>query len=285
MNLIDEKKAYVFGCLYGYDDYKENTKKILKYHFNDHFTEITEELCEEYRNVDYSMLEGILRLDFLRGFFDNCGKIFKDKISMPVSRLSSEMLEVIDSEHEDGVWYGINGFEFLSQIYYKDAYYFRIETRKFLDDMSNPHSTMEGVPCFNWLKTLENAVEPFKNRVSDTGFDLTIVSKTKEINGVCYYDTGIQVCPPHGFYFEIVGRSSISKTGWMLANNIGIIDASYRGNIIVALVKVNPEAEEIKLPMRIVQLIPRELVIMNALEVKKIEKTTRGDKGFGSSGN
>jgi len=154
-------------------------------------------------------------------------------------------------------------------------------------DISIHKSTFQSpnsIPEFKWKRTLENAVEPTKNIPSDSGYDLTVISKIKELNGVCYYDTGICVEPPTGFYFDVVGRSSISKTGWMLANNIGIIDATYRGSIIVALVRVNDNADEIKLPMRLVQMIPRSLILMNNIEVDSLSDTVRGSGGFGSSG-
>ena len=82
----------------------------------------------------------------------------------------------------------------------------------------------------------------------------------------------------------MVGRSSISKTGWALANSIGIIDSSYRGSIIVALIKTDPSALELQLPCRIVQIIPRQLILMEAIEVDSLDDTERGEKGFGSSG-
>ncbi len=134
------------------------------------------------------------------------------------------------------------------------------------------------------MKTREDAIAPTKNRFSDSGYDLTVLSKIKESNGVIYYDTGIAVEPENGYYFEIVGRSSISKTGWMVANNIGIIDASYRGSIIVALVRVNQTADEITLPMRLVQMIPRKLIFMEGVEKMSLSDTKRGTGGFGSSG-
>ena len=70
----------------------------------------------------------------------------------------------------------------------------------------------------------------------------------------------------------------------MLANNIGIIDSSYTGTIIVALVKIDPVALDIELPCKLVQLIPRKLILMEAVEVDSLEDTERGSNGFGSSG-
>ena len=111
------------------------------------------------------------------------------------------------------------------------------------------------------------------------------MKKVKEENGVAWFDTGIAVEPPEGYYFELVGRSSISKSGYMLANNIGIIDDSYRGSILVALVKINPSAPDLELPCRLVQLIPRQLVLMEPKEVDELSDTIRGTGGFGSSGS
>ena len=106
----------------------------------------------------------------------------------------------------------------------------------------------------------------------------------KEENGMILYDTGIAVQPPMGYYFELVGRSSISKTGYIVANSIGIIDASYTGSLKVALIKVNKDAPDIQLPARIVQLIPRQLIHLDAIEVEDLNDTTRAEGGFGSSG-
>ena len=53
------------------------------------------------------------------------------------------------------------------------------------------------------------------------------------------YDTGIQVKPQYGYYFEIVPRSSLSKSGYILANSIGIIDPSYSGNLYIVLIKID----------------------------------------------
>ena len=138
---------------------------------------------------------------------------------------------------------------------------------------------------FKYKKTLLQAVAPKKGHPSDSGFDLYLVEKIKEDNGVHWYDTGIAVEPPEGYYFEVVGRSSISKSGFMMANNIGIIDQSYRGSLKVALVKVNDQAPDLDLPCRLVQLIPRQYVHLDPVEVEDLSETVRGDGGFGSTGS
>ena len=101
------------------------------------------------------------------------------------------------------------------------------------------------------------------------------------------YTTGIRVKPSLGFHCEIVGRSSISKTGHMLANNIGIIDSDYRGEIMVCLIR-RENTPPLQLPAKIIQLIVRQTCNLPAQQVGTIEfysnPTARGEGGFGSSG-
>lgn len=136
---------------------------------------------------------------------------------------------------------------------------------------------------FKFKLTDENAVEPTKGHMSDSGFDLTLIKEEKRVGDVVYYNTNVQVVPPHGYYFDLVPRSSMSKSGYMIANSVGIIDQNYRGNIIVALRKVDAKAEDIKLPNRCVQLIPRQWIPMKGVKCDNVDITTRNEGGFGST--
>ena len=85
-------------------------------------------------------------------------------------------------------------------------------------------------------KLREDAVIPQKAHTTDTGYDLWILDKHKELdNGVVMYSTGLQIQPPWGLYFEIVPRSSIIKSGYIQANSIGVVDSGYRGELFVPL--------------------------------------------------
>ncbi len=137
---------------------------------------------------------------------------------------------------------------------------------------------------FRWVKIHENAVAPTKGRVSDSGYDLTLIDKVKEVGLVTFFDTGIQIQPGFGWYFDLVPRSSISKTGYMLANSVGIIDRTYTGNVLVPLIKIDQDRPNLELPARIVQLIPRPIIHGQWQQVDSFEATERGAGGFGSSG-
>ena len=147
-------------------------------------------------------------------------------------------------------------------------------------------------PILKIYKVDEKAVIPSKNNYSDAGLDLTIISENKRLNSdTILYDTGIKIEIPNGYYVEIVPRSSISRSGYMLANSIGIIDQGYTGNLYVALRKINNECEDLVLPYKCCQIIMKKQIYpkiiirddTNNTEIK-IQDTSRGEGGFGSTG-
>jgi deoxyuridine 5'-triphosphate nucleotidohydrolase len=130
-----------------------------------------------------------------------------------------------------------------------------------------------------------NAVIPSKSSYSDAGYDLTIIKVSKILNSnTVLYDTGIKLNIPNGYYVEIVPRSSISRSGYMLANNVGIIDQGYRGNLFIALIKINKECDDLVLPWKCCQMIVKKQ-IYSKLIISSDELTTssRGIGGFGST--
>ena len=130
----------------------------------------------------------------------------------------------------------------------------------------------------------DRAQLPKKSHHSDSGFDLTLIEKTKQIGNVILYETGVKIAPPTGIYFDMVPRSSIIKSGYILANSVGVIDNEYRGTIKVPLIKVDETKPELELPCRLVQLIPRLVLDIQPTQVERFEEeTVRGDGGFGST--
>ena len=76
---------------------------------------------------------------------------------------------------------------------------------------------------------------PQRAHADDVGFDLTAWRVERPRPRLFAVDTGISVQPSAGFYCEVVPRSSIVKSDFMMANSIGIIDPGYRGHILVML--------------------------------------------------
>lgn len=91
---------------------------------------------------------------------------------------------------------------------------------------------------------------------------------------------------PHAFW--LVPRSSISKTPWTIANSMGLIDGTYRGEIRAALHCNAPAASirdwhKIRLTqLATASLIPWEQVLI--VDELPGPDTERGEGGFGSSG-
>jgi deoxyuridine 5'-triphosphate nucleotidohydrolase len=128
------------------------------------------------------------------------------------------------------------------------------------------------------------AIVPKKERVSDSGYDLTLIYEKKRIGEVVLYGTGVTVEPPQGWYFDVVPRSSIIKLGYIIGNSVGVIDRAYRGEVLVPLIKVDKLAPDLELPARVAQLIPRPIVHFEVSERAALTLSHRGQGGFGSSG-
>jgi deoxyuridine 5'-triphosphate nucleotidohydrolase len=125
---------------------------------------------------------------------------------------------------------------------------------------------------------------PSKVRISDSGYDVWLLAERKRVGQVVLYGTGLAVEPPSGWYFDVVARSSLIKTGYIVANSVGVIDRAYRGEIMVPLLKVDAGCPDLELPARAVQLVPRPIVHFPVVDVAVLSSTGRGALGFGSSG-
>ena len=183
-----------------------------------------------------------------------------------------------------------NMIDFMGQIYANgtdmDEIHINDDLYNFL---GNPEDFQN--PLLKIYKADADAVVPSKNNYSDAGLDLTIIREHKVLNtDTVLYDTGIKLEIPNGYYVEIVPRSSISRSGYALANSIGIIDQGYTGNLYVALRKVNNDCENLVLPYKCCQIIMKKqiypkIIIEDLTEECKdnILSTSRGSGGFGST--
>lgn len=130
--------------------------------------------------------------------------------------------------------------------------------------------------------TDEKAVIPKRGNDFAVGYDLTIISKYKQLSEkTALYDTGIQVQPPSGYYTEIIPRSSLSKSGYILSNSIGVIDSDYRGNLLVALTRVDDSVPDFNFPFKCAQLVLREHLSYKLIDSLELQSTERGNGSFG----
>lgn len=144
------------------------------------------------------------------------------------------------------------------------------------------------MPCLQIRLHYPGMPTPQRAHPSDVGLDLTAMAVEPFSESLFFIDSGISVEPPAGYYVEVVARSSLSKTDFILANAVGIIDPDYRGAIRLALRYLGKadgaQAARELLGKRIAQLILRRREEVRVEFVAQLEDTSRGVGGFGSSG-
>ena len=121
----------------------------------------------------------------------------------------------------------------------------------------------------------------------DAGLDLRAVEPAKVAPGErAMIPTGLSVAIPDGHAGLVLPRSGLaSKQGLTLANAPGLIDAGYRGEVIVAVVNLDREqVVTIEAGDRIAQLVVVALPDVSPRFVQELPDSTRGAGGFGSSG-
>ncbi len=97
--------------------------------------------------------------------------------------------------------------------------------------------------------------------------------------------TGIAVEIPKGYAGFVYARSGIaSKRDLAPANKVSVIDADYRGELLVPLHNHGLMPRTIKCGERIAQMVIAPFVKAEFNEVDELNETVRGNGGFGSTG-
>lgn len=137
---------------------------------------------------------------------------------------------------------------------------------------------------------------------TDAGADLVPVSVTydKEHDYFCY-GLGFAMAIPEGYCAKIYPRSSNRKVNAYMTNHVGIVDAHYRGEVMVTfkerdnehvggIIATHPEETEKYAPFKlngkaIAQMVIEKLVPTEYEEVDELDATDRGVGGHGSTDN
>ena len=153
------------------------------------------------------------------------------------------------------------------------------------------------------VRIAPDVVMPTKAHDTDAGFDLyaycpdasfyswesgyqSIVKGVKVRPNETYkFHTGIKMAIPDGYWGGIYARSGLAtKCGLRPANCVGVIDSSYRGEIIVAIHNDSNETQLVHNGDRIAQLVIQKVEPTVFEEVSELDETSRGESGFGGSG-
>jgi dUTP pyrophosphatase len=128
---------------------------------------------------------------------------------------------------------------------------------------------------------------PRRARDGDAGLDLQANDTLKVGPGErAMVPTGLAVAIPPGHAGLVLPRSGLaSGHGLTLANSPGLIDEGYRGEILLAVVNLDPDQPvEIRKGDRIAQLLVLPFAQVEPAEVDELPPSSRGEAGFGSSG-
>ena len=97
--------------------------------------------------------------------------------------------------------------------------------------------------------------------------------------------TGLSVSIPQEFEIQIRPRSGLAaKHQLSVLNTPGTIDADYRGEIKVILINLGKKSFIVEKGLRIAQMVLCPLIKAKIKEVETLDSTTRGSRGFGSTG-
>lgn len=155
--------------------------------------------------------------------------------------------------------------------------------------------TKEGMTV-KYSRLNDDVPKPMRAHPTDAGVDLiayqamdwdTVKPAELPPGRSILVSTGIKAAIPEGHVGLLVPRSSLwSRHGLMVGNSIGIIDAGYRGEIMVCLHNPGFTPRPIPWGKRIAQILIMPVDLSRWAEVPETElgRSGRGEGGFGSTG-
>ncbi len=143
---------------------------------------------------------------------------------------------------------------------------------------------------FKFLLLSDKATFPTKANEDDAGWDISSAEDTiVPARGKAKVKTDLKVRIPYGTYGRIAPRSGLTWKN-SIDTGAGVIDYIYLGEILIILFNHSDDDFKIKIGDRIAQFILEKInlskpELAEANDPDFDEKaTTRGAKGFGSSG-
>lgn len=132
----------------------------------------------------------------------------------------------------------------------------------------------------------ERAVIPKRGSASAAGYDIySIEDVLLPAGGTKLIKTGLSMEIPENFFGGVFARSGLAvKEGIRPANCVAVIDADYRGELMVPLHNDSKEERRITAGERIAQLVILPFLPVEFEEVDELSETDRGEGGFGSTG-
>lgn len=135
------------------------------------------------------------------------------------------------------------------------------------------------------VKTVEGGRMPKRMTSGAAGFDC--YARSVFFDGKSHlYNLGFSIEIPEGYVGLLFPRSSVYRTGLLLPNCVGVIDSDFRGELTARFYQdKNRDFRPYVVGDRVVQLVIIELPEFELVESESLSDTSRGDGGYGSTGN
>lgn len=137
-------------------------------------------------------------------------------------------------------------------------------------------------------KLNKNAIVPTRGSSAAAGYDLYACIESPIIitpHSTVKVGTGIAIELSDGYFGAIFARSGLAtKNGLRPANCVGVCDADYRNEYIIALHNDTDIPQAINPMERVAQLVIMPFLPVEFEEVDELSTTERGFGGFGSTG-
>ena len=135
-----------------------------------------------------------------------------------------------------------------------------------------------------FMRTSSAARIPTKGSPLAAGYDLySSADVILEAHGKAIIPTDLKIVVPHGTYGRVAPRSGLAANHFIDVG-AGVVDEDYRGLLGVVLFNHSKIDYKVKKGDRIAQLICEKIAYPELLEVTGFDDTSRGSKGFGSTG-
>jgi dUTP pyrophosphatase len=122
----------------------------------------------------------------------------------------------------------------------------------------------------------------------DLGYDVFALEGTRlSARETIKVRTGIAIearDPQTGAALGLLVRDRSSMAARGVTTTGGVIDAGYRGEILVLMTNLGAGVVEIAAGEKIAQMVPVHVLTGSVQEVETLEVSARAEKGFGSSG-
>ena len=174
----------------------------------------------------------------------------------------------------------------------------KVKIKKLSKDAVVPFKTYDKDFCYDVVATSEDEIAPnvWKYGLGlafqiERGFEPILIKKNNKVNSphAITLDSDNLFCvnisqSPINFSIDFRPRSSIYKTGMVLSNSIGTIDELYSGEVCAIFYHFLPDMPRYHKGDKIGQIKLGITLPMDFIEVDELDKTERGDGGFGSTG-